>query len=255
MARKEISGPDGLDRHLAGMRARRQRRDAVILDGQLVWIRTSVPKRLMVQVSKGPPRWVLARETRLLRAMGARGAPVPEVLAAGPDYLVLADCGRALSDLLAEGPDDATAARLMAATGTALARMHALGCIHGRPYLRDILVDRAGEVRFIDLERGARLKAPGRRKARDLTMLVFSIHARFPPERAAALIEPLLAAYFAAAPEMAGITARWCRRWRWLVPATAPMRWREARYKSHKLWKEYAALPPTLARLSRVPAR
>lgn len=251
MASAGMIDQQALDAQLAAMRAGRKRHAPALVDGRRVWLRMAVAKRLRVQLSKGPPRWVLARETRLLRAMGARGAPVPEVLAAGDDYLVLADCGRALSTLLAEEPDAASENRLMAATGAALARMHALGCTHGRPYLRDILVDAAGVLRFVDLERGARLDAGRRYMARDLAMLVLSAHARFPPERASRMVEPLLAAYFAAAPGMASYTARWCRRWRWLLPVTAPLRWRETRYKPHKPWKEYAALPPTLARLSR----
>jgi len=251
----QTTDPGELDRHLAAMRAGGQRLARVLLGGRQVWIRRAVAKRLRVQWSKGFPRRLLAREVRLLRAMGARGAPVPAVLAAGDDYLVLEDCGRVLSDLLAEAPEAAAAEALMAATGAALARLHALGCTHGRPYIRDILVSERGEVRFTDLERGSRLDAGPGYRARDLTMLVLSVHARFPGERAAALAEPLIAAYFAAAPGMVGPTARWCRRWRWLAVATAPLRWHEARHKPHKPWKEYAALPPTLERLTQVTTR
>jgi len=234
-----------------------QRRLArVVLDNRPVWIKLARAKSLRVQLSKGLPRRLLAREGWLLRTMSARGAPVPPVLAQGPDHLVLADCGRVLTDLVDERQDAGSLGKLMRAVGEALARMHLLGCTHGRPYVRDILVSADRTVVFTDLERGARIDAPRRFQIRDLAMLVLSIYARWPKDRAERLIRPLLAGYLTnMPPDQPAEVSRWTRRWRWLVILTAPARWRERHRKTEKVWKEYQALPLMLDRLARCAAR
>jgi tRNA A-37 threonylcarbamoyl transferase component Bud32 len=235
---------------------RKRRLARVELDGRPVWIKMAVAKSLRVQISKGLPRRALEREGWLLRGMSARGAPVPPVLAQGPDHLVLADCGRVLTDLVEEGHDAVSQADLMQSVGEALARMHLLGCTHGRPYVRDILVAANGSITFTDMERGARIDAPGRFQIRDLALLVLSIYARWPKDTADRLIDPLLTAYMARMPpERPAQVAHWTRSWRWLAILSAPARWRERNYRKAKVWKEYQALPLTLDRLAKCVAR
>jgi tRNA A-37 threonylcarbamoyl transferase component Bud32 len=241
---------------IRNLRQRKRRLARVEVDDRPVWIRMARAKSLRVQISKGLPRRLLAREGRLLRAMAARGAPVPAVLAQGPDYLVLADCGRVLMDLVAERQDAGSRADLMQSVGEALARLHLLGCTHGRPYVRDILVAADGTITFTDMERGARIDAPGRFQIRDLALLVLSIYARWPKDTADRLIDPLLTAYMARMPpERPAQVAHWTRSWRWLAILSAPARWRERNYRKAKVWKEYQALPLTLDRLAKCVAR
>lgn len=240
-----------LREQVEAMRKERRRLAMGVFEGKRAWIRLALPKRLRIQMTKGPPRWLLAREARLLRAMGARGAPVPPVLAAGRDYLVLGDCGLGLDKLLDERPEPSHEAALMGQVGHDLARFHAFGCTHGRPYIRDILVSAEGTIAFTDLERGARIDAPRAFQVRDLGFLVLSIYARWPDRRGHRLVDSLLHGYFAAAPpDMPTLVAGWCRRLRWLAILGAPLRWRETRWKSHKRWREHAALPLMLERLS-----
>jgi len=231
------------------MRASGQRLAGVRIGARKVWIKIATHKALRVQLLKGSPARLMAREARLLRAMAARGAPVPLLLASGVDHLVLADCGQALSQVLATRPGDASA--ILSATGAALARMHALGCTQGRPYIRDILVDAEGRVVFTDFERGGRIDAGTHFRNRDVVALLLSIYARFPQAQAEPWAGACLAAYLAASP--AGTTeslARTARRWRWLAVLTAPARYRERHYKPNKGWKEYQALPLALDRLA-----
>jgi len=247
--------PDAeLCRQLDAMRAACRRLCGTEIGGRMVWIKLALRKSLRIQISKGLPRALLAREGALLRGMAARGAPVPPILAQGDDYLVLADCGRVLTDHMDECQNDPQrAARLMTSVGQALARLHDLGCTHGRPYIRDILIGADGAVTFTDMERGARFDAGERFQCRDLAMMVLSVYGRWiDPGRAEVFLAPLLTAYFAAAPAgRAARVAAWTRRWRWAVFLTAPARWREKQHKPHKLCKEYQALPLTLDRLAR----
>lgn len=220
----------------------------------MVWIKLALAKSLRVQIWKGRPGPLLAHEARVIRAMAERGAPVPQILVQGADYLVLADCGQVLTERMADCAGDALqAAGLMSAVGRALARLHRLGCTHGRPYIRDVLVTTDDVVTFIDMERGARLDAPERFQFRDLGLLVLSVYARWTCcVQAERFLSPLLGAYFSDMPKDQAIrVAAWTRRWRWAVALTAPARWRERHCKPQKMWKEYQALPLMLDRLAR----
>jgi len=242
-----------LERAVAQARARDRRVVGMDVAGQRFWVKFARGKRWAVQVSKGDPRRALAQEVALLRAMGARGAPVAELVAVGTDHYVTRDAGPTLAAMLATAADDPALPDRLAAAGRALAALHRLGMAHGRPYLRDLCWQEATrEVSFIDVERGARLEAGPRRRARDVALLVMSIFALVPDARGATLADAFLAAYFAAAPPgMRAACAGFARRWRWLAVVTAPLRWHEARFRPNRRWKEYTAVPLTLARLRR----
>ena len=122
-----IDRQEPLKHQLDAMRREGRRLAQGTLDGAPVWIKMAKAKRLRIQISKGPPRWLLAREATMLQTMHARGAPVPRALAVGEDYLVLADGGRGLQTVLGDAPDPQRHAPLMARVGAALAALHARG--------------------------------------------------------------------------------------------------------------------------------
>lgn len=233
---------------VAAAREAGQRVTPATIAGRPAWVKIALEKRLILRLQKGPAPRLLREETAMLRAMAARGLAVPEVIGAGDDWLITGDTGPTLAALLADRPLAPDLPRAFAAAGRALAQMHHAGCAHGRPHLRDVCWDAAqGRACFIDLERAASLSAGMNGFTRDLLIFVFAYFSVRPQPGPQPLLEAFGKAYRQAAP--AGIWGAACqraRRWRWLGPFSRPLRWHERRFKPHRRFKEYAAIPLTL---------
>lgn len=104
------------------------------------------------RLRKGDGDVALLRERDTLLELSAKGIPVPEVVASADDYLVIADCGMTLNDMLF-APDYRTeeGVRAFFETGRAMARLHAQGLALGRVKTKDFCWD-GKTVHFIDLE-------------------------------------------------------------------------------------------------------
>lgn len=233
---------------VAAARATGRRVTAATIGGRRAWVKIALEKRLIVRLQKGPAPRLLRTETDILAAMAARGLAVPEVLGTGDDWLITADAGPTLAELLETGHDTPDLTRAFAAAGTALAQMHLAGCAHGRPHLRDVCWD-AGNDRacLIDLERGASLSSGMSGFTRDLLIFVFACYCVHPQPGPHEPLTAFCQAYRETAPPGTWDAARdRIRRWRWLGPLSRPLRWHERRFKPHRRFKEYAAIPPTL---------
>jgi tRNA A-37 threonylcarbamoyl transferase component Bud32 len=162
---------------------------ALDVEGQRFWLKQLREKRLLLRLQKGSARTLMRKEQELAAGFAARGQPGPEIVLQERDFFVTRDAGPTLAQLLADpGAPQAERARAAAAAAEALARLHAAGLCHGRPHPRDICWN--GErITFIDLERGASLKATAYRRKRDLLTLIFGIYTTSPrqsPEAEAA---------------------------------------------------------------------
>ncbi|WP_314093476.1 hypothetical protein [Selenomonas noxia] len=79
---------------------------------------------------------------------------MPEVFAAGDEWLALADCGDNLIDVLGDADLPVQAAQtILSSAAENLAALHALGIHHGRPALKDMVWD-GQEVTLLDFEDG-----------------------------------------------------------------------------------------------------
>lgn len=117
------------------------------------------------------------RELELHARLAAQGLPVPVPVAAryrrrGLGYeadlvTALLPAARPLSAWLAEHPLDAASWR---AIGACIARFHAAGLDHADLNAHNVLVDDAGRVHLVDLDRG-RLRRPGLWRRRNLRRL------------------------------------------------------------------------------------
>lgn len=187
--------------------------------GRAFWLKRPEARRksLRWRLQKGDPLAAFGRERAGLAAARDLGAPVPRLLAAGPDYLVLEDAGPTLAALLAEGAPAAGPAVTEAAA--ALGRLHARGLAHGRPYLRDLCWDGA-RVTMIDLESFRPRNGAGR-QGRDAVLFFASLLSA---PGGAALFPPALAAWRTEAPAAAQRAARrWVAVLRALVPLARPL--------------------------------
>lgn len=94
----------------------------------------------------------LAYEANKLTFLSAHGIHVPKVLLRHKDYLVLEDCGIALSTLLNHDEISIEEKIIICQKLSArLAQLHNKGLYHSRPALRDITY-KEGEIYFIDFE-------------------------------------------------------------------------------------------------------
>lgn len=110
---------------------------------------------LGVPVLRPPPRHSgdAARrvEQRRLQELRASGVHVPQMLAAGDGFLVLGDMGSTLAGRLKQVDPD-QAGQLLSAAAQAVAGVHAAGLYLGQPLARNITLDEAGRIGFLDFE-------------------------------------------------------------------------------------------------------
>lgn len=216
----------------------RTRLQPIDLPGGRVWLKRAEHLPLRMRLQKGDPRRSLEAERQGLHLLARAGLPVPDLLAEGPDWLVLPDIGQDLARIARES---GTARRraVFSAAGVALARLHDAGFAHGRPALRDLCWDGAA-VRFIDLERFRPGVAPIRRRAFDLIVFAQAWFSLLPDRRDG--LDAAMTAYRAAVTVDTLVAAqRLARRLGWL--ATAASAARRLRPGS----RELRAVPLTLA--------
>ncbi len=132
----------------------------------------------------------LADEAAALRHLHAGGWPVPEVITATPNRLVLGDGGSGIENLLNAEPDAARRRALIEACADLLLRLHAAGEWHGGAQIRNFSW-RDGAPGLLDLEDH---DLPGmnlaERQARDCLLLLYSL-TRYDKNPAVPLLAPL----------------------------------------------------------------
>lgn len=173
-----------LDAALAGPDSRVSRLEA---GGRSFWLKRPERLSLSWRLRKGNPLHALQTERAALRELNERHMPVAELVAAGDDYILTADAGPSLHEMIraarktpaaTEGSAALTAGRrtAFAAAGRSLAALHHAGLRHGRPSIRDICWDGV-QARFIDFERWRPGRVSRTKMATDLLILVHSILA------------------------------------------------------------------------------
>ncbi|PZQ43449.1 MAG: hypothetical protein DI551_12130 [Micavibrio aeruginosavorus] len=139
------------------------------LDGRKIWIKLPVPPKariwhhlqrilasalgkpiLRYTVSPGGGE-SLYKEADRLCAFKESGFHVPDVLGVYDDMMVLSDAGPQLRETLDKTKDLQTRTALLKTAMLEMARLHAKGLAHGRPYMRDMTWD-GTRIGFLDLE-------------------------------------------------------------------------------------------------------
>lgn len=208
--------------------------------GHSYWIKQRERANLRMRLQKAIGAGTFEAELAALRQLRACGAPVPQVLAEGPDYFALTHSGETLERILREQLWDAATRRdIFADAGRALAALHRQEISHGRPSLKGMCWQ-DGAVTFIDFEYYSEANNTLRGHGRDLVLFVVNamVVGRGPtPE-----LDAALAAYRAADPGGVWEAARgWCRRLRWVDWLTRPV---QLRGEGRAL--EFKAIPLTI---------
>lgn len=173
----------------------------VLESGQTAWIKQVERLSGRLRWQKGDPGAALNAERQGLHVLKRHQIPVPEILAEGPRFVVLADAGHDLETHLSDlGLSGADASQVLRSVGDILARLHRAGFAHGRPALRDFCWD--GEtVRMIDLERFSNRQKRPLAQAVDLFVFVQTWFSRRNPGRSAPeLLDQMVDSYRKTAP-------------------------------------------------------
>lgn len=116
-------------------------------------------RRLGIPALRPPPHpggsAACAIERRRLSELRAMRVRVPDVLGGNGRALLLSDIGETLASRLRQA-DAGTRVELVRAAARALAAVHARGGCIGQPLARNITVDGAGRIGFIDFEEDPR---------------------------------------------------------------------------------------------------
>ncbi len=199
------------------------------LCGHAFWVKRVERPRGVARLRPFRPMAAFRREVAALRLFNRVNAPAPELICAGPDFMVVRDTGQTVATLIdREGVDPHP---VLEAAGGGLAGLHAVGLTHGRPKLRDMTWD-GKSLRFIDLEE-CRPAATPLLRARDL--LIFHHSLLRQAGGPSPVVEHALAAFVRADRGDAwGVAAELCRRNRWIFRLTSPFHGRGRR--SNDLW-------------------
>lgn len=163
----------------------------------------------------------LHKEIKVLTQLAKQGAPVPAVVGAGKDYMVVEDAGATIKDLLLHCPE-AHWPQILTDAAIALATLHTMQLAHGRPALRDISWCQ-GEVKFIDLEAHQQGKSIVSQQVRDLLVFIHSLYRYIGPRNT--LITQAINAYRAAGGEFVWQKAKqFLVSWQWLFYFARPFK-------------------------------
>jgi tRNA A-37 threonylcarbamoyl transferase component Bud32 len=198
--------------------------------GEVLWIKRAEALSLRMRLQKGDPLAAFGAERASLKRYAALGLPVPPIVEDGPDFVMTEDTGPTLRQMISGGSGDLHAA--LTGAGKGLARFHAAGVTHGRPYLKDICW-KDGEATFIDLERAGK-GSP----ALDLTIFLFSVTADTRGDSAA--FRAARDAYLGAGdPEVWKTAKARIARLRPLAFLCAPVRWVQPRNREFGAVKNF----------------
>lgn len=168
-------------------------------------------------------------EARRLRQWRAAGLPVPELLEAAEDHIVVAHAGESLREWLAREPVVARRLEAVVLAARSLGQLHRTGFCHGRPFLKDLVYD-GRQVTFIDLEEEPSKVMPLlTAQVRDVMLFIMSCAALLGAKHPAGDLRLVADAYRAAnpSPELQRSLRRNLRAlwWAALPLRLCPTRW------------------------------
>lgn len=144
-------------------------------DGKDFWLKQPEQLQGIWRLLKPNPQKAFQQEVKILQDFSRIQAPIPKLVLASDNYLVLEDAGKTAIAWI----DDKQASieqknQILSDCVTALIALHQRDLIHGRPAVRDIIW-RDGKVCFIDFESRAQSQDLTWLKARDILIFLHSL--------------------------------------------------------------------------------
>ncbi|TNG93008.1 hypothetical protein FHQ21_02700 [Testudinibacter aquarius] len=162
------------------------------VDHQKYWLKQAEKNTGFMRILKANPQRALAQEIQALQYLNKVGAPCAELVAWDDDYLVLKDVGATVDQWLQNSAcDQQQKQQIINDCAMALAELHALDLVHGRPATRDIGWEN-GKVRFIDFESKLNIDRLQWNKARDLIIFIHDLYRNTLPQQ---MVESAVSSY------------------------------------------------------------
>jgi len=201
--------------------------------GKKYWLKQAEKPEGAMRFLKSDPKQALRREISALRLLGDKQAPVPKLVDATDDYLVVEDAGTTVNRWLS-GTEQPSLQTILNDAASALAGLHKLQLAHGRPALRDISWQE-GKVTFIDFEASQLGKDLLRQQTRDLLVFVHSLYRYLGPRRE--MVLEAIAQYCRNGCHHIWLAAqKRLQKWQWLRPLLKPFRTRGGRDLRPVFW-------------------
>ncbi len=156
------------------------------------WLKQTEQPSGFMRLLKANPKDALKHEIDALQFLNKMSAPCAILVDHGDGYLVLEDVGRTVNQWLNDPTvDESQKKMILNDCALALAELHQLDLVHGRPAIRDMGWHN-GKVRFIDFESKLNIQRLQWNKIRDL--LIF-IHDLYRNNLSAEMIESAVSQY------------------------------------------------------------
>lgn len=157
------------------------------------WLKQTEQLTGFMRLLKANPKRALTRETEALQYLNNIGAPCAVLIQHGDGYLVLEDVGVTANQWF-NNPAITVKQKqeIVKDCAIALAELHSLNLVHGRPATRDMGWDN-GKVRFIDFESRLNIRQLEWNKKRDLLIFIHDLFRN--SNLSQAMIESAVTAY------------------------------------------------------------
>ncbi|WP_132859225.1 hypothetical protein [Shimia isoporae] len=209
----------------------------LVFEGKTFWVKQRERVKGSNRIFKHSPAKRFKRELQIHMGMIDAGAPVPEIVLAGEEFVVFADAGPTLQAIWSNGsksPEEKTMICFKA--GQALAELHNTGNYHGRPAARDLCWD-GSRIVFLDFEHHSKRRDNKTGRALDVICFVHNLASQKAPDSQA--VKAVVDGYRDS--DRSEVWQEACsivRRYGWLEILTRPI---QARKDPHAL--EFKSLP------------
>ena len=205
------------------------------------WVKQKAERGWFLRLQKGSAGSLFEREISSMKAFWALGISVPELVKETETYFITRDNGVSLEAVFRASPSNQG---VLVDAINAIAKMHRAGCAHGGLHMRNMTFQK-GRIGFLDLEKTIVSHASEQAQAYDIVVLVWSLISI--DAHAVSYLGEIKEKYKNAGGPAWPAAEEWCQKRRWLKPASAPLRWHEARFKSDDKYLRYAAVPVVMA--------
>lgn len=190
---------------------------------QSFWLKQPERLRGVWRILKPHPQQAFQEEISSLQYLAKQGAPVPELILFGEDFLVLSDVGKTLNYWVAQPLSNDEKRQRLQNGLQALIGLHQKNLVHGRPALRDIAWQQ-GQVHFMDFESHSHRPDLRWQKMRDILVFMHSMYRekdKIEDETIAQVIQ-----YYAehGEPEIWQAILQFMHKYRWLYYLLLPFK-------------------------------
>jgi 30S ribosomal protein S15 len=145
--------------------------------GRKYWLKqleTTVDGGFLTKFFKINPKKSLKNEINALGFLNSKNASTPKLIAYGDTFLIISDVGAAVNEIIEKERNDLQKINILKKCSEALANLHEINLIHGRPAIRDMAWD-GKKISFLDFEAMKLKQDLQKQKVLDLLIFVYEL--------------------------------------------------------------------------------